>query len=587
MATSYQQLWEQQKKKGVSQTRDGGTVSSNKSKTTSSAVTGALAGASTNKNSGAAAASASANKQASSGQYLTKDGGVVTGTKKTNAYTPASSATTSALAGAKKGTSSKTSSSKTSSAAATSANKQASSGVYQTRDGGTVTGSKKANAYTPAADITPATVAASAYEKKLASMRAAQKQTSDDDDDYQTTRDQWKNDAIQAHYDTAGIGQYRTRDNGLVTQPETGKQNPYMGATDESSRWTLSQIYSPTASTWQQDAGIIQALTKFRGNTDQLYYTNEQGQRVAFPMQNLNLGGGNYVAGTLQMWDHPDSEIVWDSHGNRMTLGNLKQGLANGYYAAGNEAAYNNWLNGVAVPASSGTGANYISESYSTSPGVSSDYDSYLQAILDAQQAQTDALNQSLLNQRSGVDSLYDQNAQDLYAQYRRSQLGMPEQLAGTATGTADSLMLQNDLNYQNNLETNELERIAALNDVDAQVAQNQADADLQAAQTAAEWAQMAYQQRQAELEAEREYQLALAKANSGSGNGSDKRPYTISELEIMLENGIIDEGTFAQLAGVAASSGSNALNNEYSRYANQLASGADVNWYLHRSKLK
>lgn len=597
MATSYQQLWEQQKKKGVSQTRDGGTVSSNKSKTSSSAASGALAGASTNKNSGAAAASASANKQASSGQYLTKDGGVVTGAKKTNAYTPASSAATSALAGAKKSTSSKTGTGKASSAVATSANKQASSGVYQTRDGGTVTGQKKANAYTPKANITPATVAASAYEKKLASIRAANKQTDDDDDDYQTTRDKWKNDAIQSHYDTGGVGQYKTRDNGVVTQPETGKTNPYMGTTGESSRWTLSQTYSPTASTWQQDAGITQALTKFRGNTDQLYYTNENGQQTAFPMQNLNLGNGRYVANVLSFWDHPDSEVVVDSHGNRMTLGNLKQGLANGYYANGNENAYNSWINGVAVPASTGSGVNTISGSYSSTPSTGGELsDSYLDAILEAQQAQTDALNQALANQRSGVGALYDQNAADLYANYRRSGLAMPEQLAGTATGMADSYLLQNDLNFQNNLNTNELERIAALNDLDAQAAQNQADADLQAAQTAAEWAQMMYQNRQNELAEEREYQLALAKANSGSGTTTDdEKPRMNWDDAIKAWEAGYDtpEIRYAiqyyggDIFGDTASSGSNTLSNEYSRYANQLASGADVNWYLNRSKLK
>lgn len=529
MATSYQQLWEQQKKSGVSQTKDGGTVSS--------------------KNSAAAAASASANQQASSGQYLTKDGGTVTGAKKDNAYVAANNAVTGALAGTKTGTTSKSTTSKSTtskstSPATTSAIKQSSTGVYKTKDGGTVTGQKKTNAYTPKVNITPETVAASAYEKKLASLRAANKQT-DDDDDYETIRDKWKNDAIQSHYDTAGIGQYRTRDNGIVTQPENSR-NPYTGAT-ESGRMTLDRIYTPTADTWQQDAGINTMLNQFRGNTNQLYYTNEAGQQVAFPMQNLNLGNGRYVANVLSFWDHPDNEVVVDSHGNRMTLGNLKQGLANGYYADGNEGAYNSWINGVVAPAST---VNTISGSYSG--GELSD--SYLDAILEAQQAQTDALNQALAAQRSGVGALYDQNAADLYANYRRSGLAMPEQLAGTATGMADSYMLQNDLNFQNNLNTNELERIAAMNDLDAQAAQNQANADLQAAQTAAEWAQMMYQNRQNELAAEREYQLAMAKANNSgsSGNGG----YSLSELSTLYKNGVISLDQYRQMAGFDAAGG-------------------------------
>lgn len=164
--------------------------------------------------------------------------------------------------------------------------------------------------------------------------------------------------------------------------------------------------------------------------------------------------------------------------------------------------------------------------------------DDYWQAIIDAQNAQYAALNQALRNQQSGLNSLYDQNAADLYAQYVRSGLVLPEQMAGMATGTADSMMLQNDLNYQNNLNKNELERIAGLSDIDAQMAQNQADADLQAAQTAAEWAKMAYQQRLAEQEAERKYKLALAKANNNASNTARKPSLTASQAMSAWENG-------------------------------------------------
>jgi hypothetical protein len=87
----------------------------------------------------------------------------------------------------------------------------------------------------------------------------------------------------------------------------------------------------------------------------------------------------------------------------------------------------------------------------------------------------------------------------------------MPEMLAGTATGTADSLTLQNDLNFQNNLAANELERAAAQNELSAQANQIRADADLQAAQTAADWAQMAYQQRQKDQNSGGSYKPTLS----------------------------------------------------------------------------
>lgn len=188
----------------------------------------------------------------------------------------------------------------------------------------------------------------------------------------------------------------------------------------------------------------------------------------------------------------------------------------------------------------------------------------YWQAIIDAQNARYAALNQALRNQQSGLNSLYDQNAADLYAQYVRSGLVLPEQMAGMSTGAADSLMLQNDLNYQNNLNKNELERIAGLSDIDAQMAQNQADADLQAAQTAAEWAKMAYQQRLAEQEAERKYKLALAKANNNARNTASKPSLTASQAMSAWENGYDTEAIREALQyyyGYIPNNGSNAKN--------------------------
>jgi hypothetical protein len=174
----------------------------------------------------------------------------------------------------------------------------------------------------------------------------------------------------------------------------------------------------------------------------------------------------------------------------------------------------------------------------------------YMQAIIDQQNAQAAAQIQVLQNQSGVLNQQYDNNAANLYAQYRRSGLAMPELMAGTATGIADSYTLQNNLNFQNNLVENELERASAQNQLNAQANQIQADADLQAAQTAAEWAQMAYQRRQQELAAQREYQLDLLKEqNKDSG-------YTINELDKMFDAGIIDASQYAQLAGVAPSTG-------------------------------
>ena len=120
----------------------------------------------------------------------------------------------------------------------------------------------------------------------------------------------------------------------------------------------------------------------------------------------------------------------------------------------------------------------------------------YWQDALEAEQAKYDALLGSILGQKGALNAQYDAQAADLYELYRRSMLAYPEMMSGTATGIADSLTLQNDLNFQNNLADNELARAAALEALQTQANQIQADADLQAAKTAQEWAQMAYQYR-------------------------------------------------------------------------------------------
>ena len=364
--------------------------------------------------------------------------------------------------------------------------------------------------------------------------------------------------AADAYSGNKLYNQYGTRYGGMVENTAAESKNPYTGSQPGQS-WTLDRVYTPTAATWQQDAGIMQVLQKLRGNTDQLYYTNEQGQQAAFPMQNLNLGNGRYAYGVVQGWDGPDNEIVVDYHGNRVTRGDLKRMYANGLMSKGNEAAYNAFISNYTLPGNA-VQAQSVSLAGTTPDSGGYGMDRYAQAIIDAQQAQYDALNQALRNQQSGLNSLYDQNAADLYAQYVRSGLVLPEQMAGMATGAADSMLLQNDLNYQNNLNKNELERIAGLADLEAQMAQNQAEADLQAAQTAAEWAQMAYQQKLAEQQAAAKYSGSVGTAN----NNSDKPILTASQAMSAWENGYDTPEIRAALQyyyGYIPNNGSNAKN--------------------------
>lgn len=285
-----------------------------------------------------------------------------------------------------------------------------------------------------------------------------------------------------------------------------------------------------------------------------------------FPIEAMYLGGGSYVLPYLL--NKPDDyEIL--SGSNLITVGDYKKALLNGTLMKGNESAYNDWIGTVAKndnvvlrdpdrykedytdeDLSVGSGSASVSspaingapvtggatvDKVNPNTGALPDY---AQGIIDAQSAKYQALIDALAAQRGTVNDQYDANAADLYAQYRRADLALPEMLAGTATGIADSMTLQNNLNYQNNLYGNELERANALNNLLAQENQYRADADLQAAQTAAEWAQLLYQQQMNEqalqreyemqkLAADREYQLALMqiqnKGNTTGGNSGNK----------------------------------------------------------------
>lgn len=226
---------------------------------------------------------------------------------------------------------------------------------------------------------------------------------------------------------------------------------------------------------------------------------------IGIPLEAMYEGDHRYILPYLL--NKPDNDTLL-SNGKLITVGELKNRLTNGAYVP------NVGMTGTAQPAA--YGASEIG-------GGEAGMDDSLQDILDAQQAQYDAQLQMLRNQKGVLNDQYDANAADLYAMYRRSGLMMPEMLAGTATGIADSMTLQNDLNFQNNLAANELERAAAQNELNAQASQIQADADLQAAQTAAEWAQMVYQQRQKEQN---------KGGNGGNGGNGDDDGYDINTIE-------------------------------------------------------
>jgi hypothetical protein len=258
-------------------------------------------------------------------------------------------------------------------------------------------------------------------------------------------------------------------------------------------------------------------------------------EQVGMPLEYLYYGGNSYM-GAPHLLKYSNNHVLQDHNGNRITVGDLRYALENGLYMMGNENAYNNWVQGVAQNEVNTVDPYVAEEDFGGYEDDDYSIPDYAQAIIDAQNAQYQALIQALEGQSGTIDQQYAGSARDLYSNYVRQGLALPEQLAGTATGTADSMMLQNDLNYQNNLYQNELERQAAQQELQNQINQYGAEAALQSAQTAAEWAQLQWQQEQAEREAEREYQLALAKLNQQNNSGGTET-VSIEEVDSAYTN--------------------------------------------------
>ena len=417
-------------------------------------------------------------KQKESGVYQTKDGGKVYASESAK---QADKAVQEAVKSAQQQQSS--GELKTTSGGTVKSNKSNSSPVYvpKTTAAPNLTYSAPTVSFTPvvqAAKTKPtnvksaigavdgSSIAANAYKQKM----AAKQQANEDE------QDEWKQDAVSSYYGNKAYNQYKTRDGGFVQGK--AKENPFMGTTNSqagSNNYQYGYTVTPKDNLYSRETALN--LLKRYGLTE---------ADIGIPLEAMYTGDNRYQLPYLL--NKPDN-YTFLSGSKLMTVGELKQQLTNGQYVP-NTAGQTY----VAQPATASAEVDVMGD-YEDDYGMGD----YAQAIIDAQNAQYAALLQQLQNQSGVLNQQYDANAADLYAQYRRAGLAMPELMAGTATGIADSLALQNNLNFQNNLAANELERAAAQNELNAQANQIQADADLQAAQTAAEWAQMVYQQRQKE----------------------------------------------------------------------------------------
>ena len=119
--------------------------------------------------------------------------------------------------------------------------------------------------------------------------------------------------------------------------------------------------------------------------------------------------------------------------------------------------------------------------------GTASGYDRYADIMSQGRNAYEKALRQKLglaedVNARAiaATNQAYDQAANNAYIAYMQQQRQMPQQMArmGLAgTGTSESAALGAATNYQNNLNSNEVTRAKALDDLYLALQQNYADA--------------------------------------------------------------------------------------------------------------
>lgn len=420
-------------------------------------------------------------------------------------------------------------------AAVKAAQKAASTGNYGTPSGGIVKGTAKPKAYTSggvnqseraaaysipsAPKITAPTITA---PKKNPNTGAAPK--------YDAAA------AVKAAMESAAkqqqSGRLMTRYGGEVNYSPYLDDEDETGTTDVTS--DVNNAYIMPTNRYQLPA----ELNRYNEST-MMNILNKFGvtpEQVGMPLEYLYYGGGEYM-GAPHLLKYSNDHVIQDHNGNRITVGDLRYALENGLYMTGNEAAYNNWVNGVAQnPEVRQIDPYEFEEDY----GDFGAYDDWEDAQQSAFADYIRAAIEAITGQKAGIDESAAAAKQQAYANYMRSRLGMGESTAGMATGTADSLAVQNDLMLQNSLNAIDRDRLNAYADVDSQAAQMEAEGNLQMMQMAAEAQQRA--EERAWQEREWAYQLEqdrIRNANSGSSGGSYKPTLTAPQAKEAYRQGM------------------------------------------------
>ena len=390
-------------------------------------------------------------------------------------------------------------------------NKALETGQYKTKDNGEVNTSSK---NTSGSTKKKQPVIEDTLEERISAYTpVATTQKNPDTGGYD-----WQS-AVKAATDSANK---QKEDKALLTRDYTRvNYNPYLDDEDETG---TTDITSDRSSAYIMPTGKYQLPEGDPGiNYDTInMLLNRYGMQPVdgkiggVPVEALYLGNNRYALPYLL--DNPDSEQMY-SNGNLITVGDYKKALIDGFLKSGNEADYNNWIAGVAQNPNVKTISAYEYED-PTAYEENGESDAYRDYI--------DAAIQAILGQKSGIDQEAAAAKQLAYENYMRTKLGLGEQTSGMATGTADSLMMQNDLTLQNSLNDIDQDRLNAYADIDSQAAQMKAEGNLQLAQMAEKRRREAEERAQQERKWAYELEQDRIKAD-GDESGDDSTPISLS----------------------------------------------------------
>lgn len=218
--------------------------------------------------------------------------------------------------------------------------------------------------------------------------------------------------------------------------------------------------------------------------------------------------------------------------------------------------------------------------------GANSSYNALLrqaqQAALDANDASVRSATLAYENQIPTINQQADEAARQAYIAMMQGQTELPQQMAamGYGGGLTESSLLGLTTNYENNRNDILNSKNDALRQLDLQIAQLEAQGDMNAANILAQFRQQEAQAllAQQQAEADRQWQQYMAqyennlamqrdeaqaalnqKYKSSSGGGSSSG-YTINELIKLWEAGAITDDQLGKLSGIPVSTEASTL---------------------------